>query len=186
MITPPLMGRAGRGHTQGDPRMSVSRLVRRRRRTIGVLTVVLVTCSVPAHAQQFYVGGGYGYTFARATPGYTRNLAFFIEFQSPEGPLGVRFEGNETISLLFLTANVTYAFESRDAQFQPYLVGGFGTTFAIFDEPGYVFNAGGGLQLRYFYSTLALFAEARVFRLFKSDEFRHTIAPVTVGVRVGF
>ena len=151
-----------------------------------VLTVVLVTYSAPAYAQQFYVGGGYGYTFPRATPGYTRNLAFFIEFQSPEGPLGVRFEGNETISLLFLTANVTYAFESRDAQFQPYLVGGFGTTFAIFDEPGYVFNAGGGLQLRYFYSTLALFAEARVFRLFKSDEFRHTIAPVTVGVRVGF
>jgi len=47
-------------------------------------------------------------------------------------------------------------------------------------------GCGGGLQLRYFYSTLALFAEARVFRLFKNDEFRHTIAPVTVGVRVGF
>ena len=90
-----------------------------------VLTVVLVTYSAPAYAQQFYVGGGYGYTFARATPGYTRNLAFFVEFQSSEGPLGVRFEGNETMSLLFLTANVTYAFESRDAQFQPYLVGGF-------------------------------------------------------------
>ena len=179
------MGRAGRGHTQGDPRMSVSRLVRRRRRTIGVLTVVLVTCSVPAHAQQFYVGGGYGYTFAAAAAGYTRNLAFFVEFQSSEGPLGVRFEGNETISLLFLTANVTYAFESRDAQFQPYLVGGFGTALDLYEQ-GYTLNAGGGLRLRYFYSTLALFAEARVFRLFRSDEFRHTIAPVTVGVRVGF
>ena len=151
-----------------------------------VLTVILVTYSAPADAQQFYVGGGYGYTFARASPGYTRNLAFFVELESPEGPLGVRFEGNETISLLFLTANVTYAFESRDAQFQPYLVGGFGVPFALFGEPGAVINGGGGLRLRYFYSTLSLFAEARVFRLFKSDEFRHTIAPVTVGVRVGF
>ncbi len=147
-----------------------------------VLTVVLVTYSAPAHAQQFYVGGGYGYTFAPDT----RNLAFFVEFQSSEGPLGVRFEGNETISLLFLTANVTYAFESRDAQFQPYLVGGFGTIFELFGEPGSVLNAGGGLRLKYFYPTLALFAEARVFRLFKSDEFRHTIVPVTVGVRLGF
>ena len=148
------------------------------------LTIVLVMCSAPAHAQQFYVGGGYGHTFTRS--GGTRNIAFFVEFQSPEGPLGVRFEGNETISLLFLTANVTYAFESRDAQFQPYLIGGFGTLLAVFDEPGAVLNAGGGLRLKYFYSTLALFAEARVFLLSKSDEFRHTIAPVTVGVRVGF
>ncbi len=151
-----------------------------------VLTVVLVTYSAPAHAQQFYVGGGYGYTFARATPGYTRNLAFFVEFQSSERPLGVRFEGNETISLLFLTANVTYAFESRDAQFQPYLVGGFGIPFEVFDESGYVLNVGGGLRFRYPNSKMALFAEARVFRLLMSDEFRHTIAPVTVGVRVGF
>ncbi len=151
-----------------------------------VLTVVLVTGSAPAHAQ-FYVGGGYGHTFARrAAPGFTRNVAFFIESESPEEPLGVRFEGNETISLLFLTANVTYAFESRDAQFQPYLVGGFGVPFTLFGEPGFVLNAGGGLRYRYLNSKLALFAEARVFRLFKSDEFRHTIAPVTVGVRVGF
>ena len=44
----------------------------------------------------------------------------------------------------------------------------------------------GVFGFRYPNSKLALFAEARVFRLFKSDEFRHTIAPVTVGVRVGF
>ncbi len=151
-----------------------------------VLTVVLATYSAPAHAQHFYVGGGYGYTFARATPGYTRNLAFFVEFQSSEGPLGVRFEGNETISLLFLTANVTYAFESRDAQFQPYLVGGFGTPFALSGGGGLTLNAGGGLRFRYPNSKMALFAEARVFRLFNSNESRRTIVPVTVGVRVGF
>ena len=151
-----------------------------------VLTVVLATYSAPAHAQ-FYVGGGYGHTFARrAAPGFTPNIAFFIESESPEEPLGVRFEGNETLSIFFFTMNLTYAFGSRDAQFQPYLIGGFGTILTVFDEPGAVLNAGAGLRLKYFYSTLALFAEARVFRLFKSDEFRHTIAPVTVGVRVGF
>jgi hypothetical protein len=81
-----------------------------------VLTVVLVTCSAPAHAQ-FYVGGGYGHTFARrAAPGFTRNIAFFIESERPEEPLGVRFEGNETISIFFFTGNVTYAFGSRDAR----------------------------------------------------------------------
>ena len=151
-----------------------------------VLTVVLVTYSAPADAQQFYVGGGYGYTFALKGSGGSRNLAFFVEFESSEGPLGVRFEGNETISLLFLTANMTYAFESRDAKLQPYLVGGFGTTFAVFGESEYTVNAGGGLRYRYLNSKLAMFTEARVFRLLDSDESRPTIAPVTVGVRVGF
>ena len=151
-----------------------------------VLTVVLVTYSAPAHAQHFYVGGGYGYTFAASTSGYPRNLAFFVEFESPEGPLGVRFEGNETISLLFLTANVTYALGPRDARLQPYLVGGFGTPFALSGGGGLTLNAGGGLRFRYPNSKLALFAEALVFRLLKNDEFRHTIAPVTAGVRVGF
>ena len=151
-----------------------------------VLTVVLVTCSAPVHAQQFYVGGGYGYTFALNGSRGSRNIAFFVEFESPEGPLGVRFEGNETISLLFLTANVTYVFGSRDAQLQPYLVGGFGTTFAVFGESEYTVNAGGGFRYRYLNSKLALFAEARVFRLLDSDETRPTIAPVLVGARVGF
>ncbi len=150
-----------------------------------VLTVVLVTCSAPAHARQFYVGGGYGHTFARATPGYTPNIAFFIEVESPEVPLGVRFEGNETMSIFFLTANLTYAFGSRGAQFRPYLVGGFGAAIGYI-ELGYTLNAGGGLRFGYPNSKLALFAEARVFRLLDSDESRPTIAPVTVGVRVGF
>ncbi len=150
-----------------------------------VLTVVLLTCSAPAHAQ-FYVGGGYGHTFARrATPGYTPNIAFFIEVESPEVPLGVRFEGNETISIFFLTANVTYVFGSRGARFRPYLVGGFGAAIGYF-ELGYTLNAGGGLRFRYPNSKLALFAEARVFHLVKVNESRRTIAPVTVGVRVGF
>lgn len=129
---------------------------------------------------------GYGHTFALKGSRGTRNLAFFVEFEGPEGPLGVRFEGNETISLLFLTANVTYALGSRDAQLQPYLVGGLGTPFALAGGGGLTLNAGGGLRFRYPNSKMALFAEARVFRLLMSDEFRHTIAPVTVGVRVGF
>ena len=150
-----------------------------------VLTVVLATYSAPAHAQ-FYIGGGYGHTFARrATPGYTPNVAFFIEVESPDVPLGVRFEGNETISIFFLTANVTYAFGSRGAQFRPYLVGGFGAAIGYF-ELGYTLNAGGGLRFRYPNSKLDLFAETRVFRLVKVNESRHTIAPVTVGVRLGF
>lgn len=150
-----------------------------------VLTVVLLTCSAPAHAQ-FYVGGGYGHTFARrAAPGFTPNIAFFIESESPEEPLGVRFEGNETLSIFFFTMNVTYAFGSRDAQFRPYLIGGFGAAIGYF-ELGYTLNAGGGLRFRYPNSKLALFTETRVFRLVKVNESRHTIAPVTVGVRVGF
>ncbi|MCH8254269.1 MAG: hypothetical protein IID06_02880 [Gemmatimonadetes bacterium] len=149
-----------------------------------VLTVLLVTYSALAHAQQVYVGGGYGHTFT-AAPGYTRNIAFFIESESPEIPLGVRFEGNETISISFFTGNVTYAFGSRDARFRPYLVGGFGAGIGYF-ELGYTLNAGGGLRFRYPNSKLALFTEARVFRLVKVNESRHTIAPVTVGVRLGF
>ena len=149
-----------------------------------VLTVLLVTYSALAHAQQVYVGGGYGHTFT-AAPGYTRNIAFFIESESPEIPLGVRFEGNETISIFFFTGNVTYAFGSRDARFRPYLVGGFGAGIGYF-ELGYTLNAGGGLRFRYPNSKLALFTEARVFRLVKVNESRHTIAPVTVGVRLGF
>ncbi len=154
---------------------------------LSVLTVVLVTCLAPANAQQFYVGGGLGYTFALKGSGGARNIAFFVELES-RGPLGVRLEGNETISLLFLTANMTYAFGSRDAQLQPYLVGGFGTALDIFEQ-GYTLNAGGGLRFRYLNSKLALFAEARVFRLLDSDPpltGRSTIAPVAVGVRVGF
>ncbi len=111
-------------------------------RTICVWTVVLATCSAPAHAQQFYVGGELGYTFALQGGRGARNIAFLVELES-RGPLGVRFEGNETISLLFLTANVTYAFGPRDAQFQPYLVGGFGVPFEVFAESDYALNAGG-------------------------------------------
>ncbi len=83
---------------------------------------------------------------------------------------------------------MTFAFESRDAQFQPYLVGGFGTTFAVFGESEYTVNAGGGLRFRYPNSKLALFAEARVSRPLDTAALTSlsTIAPVTVGVRVGF
>ena len=143
-----------------------------------VLTVVLVTRSAPAHAQQFYVGGGYGYTFVKGFRD-RRNIAFFVELES-RGPLGVRLEGNETTSVLFLTANVTYALGSRDAPLQPYLVGGVGTALT-FNEEELTLNAGGGLRFN-LNSKLALFAEARVF--LDSVKSR-LIAPVTVGARVG-
>ena len=162
--------------------MSVSRVAIRRRRTICVLTVVLVTCLAPAHAQQFYVGGGFGYTFALEGSGGTRNIAGFVELES-RGPLGVRLEGNETTSVFFLTANVTYAFGSRDVPLQPYLVGGVGLALVVNKEE-LTLNAGGGLRLN-LNSILGLFAEARLFRGLDNDKRRPTIAPVTVGARVG-
>ncbi len=152
--------------------MSVSRGVIRRRRTICALTLVLVTWSAPAHAQQFYVGGGLGYTFALNGLGGARNIAAFVGLES-RGPLGVRLEGNETISILFLTANVTYAFGSRDAQLQPYLIGGFGAGFEFFEEEELTLNAGVGLRLN-LNSNLGLFAEARMFR---NDERSIRIRP---------
>jgi len=114
------------------------------------------------------------------------NYAGFVGLES-RGPLGVRLEGMETISVLFLTANVTYAFGSRDAQLhqlQPYLVGGVGLALALFDKEELTLNVGGGLRLN-LNSILGLFAEARVFRLLDSIRSRPTIAPVTVGARVG-
>ena len=164
--------------------MSVSRVVITRRRTICALTVLLVTCSAHAHAQQFYVGGGLGYTFALEGSGGTRNIAVFVELES-RGPLGVRLEGNETTSVLFLTANVTYAFGSRDVPLQPYLVGGVGLALVVLDEEELTLNAGGGLRLN-LNSNLGLFAEARIFRILDSNKSWPTIAPVTVGARVGF
>ena len=164
--------------------MSVSRGVIRRRRTICALTVVLVTCSAHAHAQQFYIGGGLGYTFALNGLVGSRNYAVFVGLES-RGPLGVRLEGNETTSVLFLTANVTYAFGSRDDPLQPYLVGGVGFALVLFDKEEVTLNAGGGLRLN-LTSNLGLFAEARVFRILDSNKSRPTIAPVTVGARVGF
>ena len=53
-------------------------------------------------------------------------------------------------------------------------------------NPGFAVVVVLTLAFRYPNSKLALFTEARVFHLVKVNESRHTIAPVTVGVRVGF
>jgi len=146
--------------------------------------IALALWSLPGQAQQVYLGGGLGYTFALNGADGARNIAGSIGLET-RGPLGFRLEGNETISLFFLTANASYTFGSREGQIRPYLIGGFGGTFALFGQTELTVNLGAGVFL-FLSSHLRIFAESRLFHLVKSDESRPTILPVTVGLHVLF
>ncbi len=159
------------------------------RRAALLLAGVLVPAALAAQpieigqAQKFYVGAGIGYTFALSGSGGARNFAGSVGLET-RGPFGIRLEGNETISLLFLTANGTYTFRSRDSHVRPYFIAGIGGAYDLSDGDLTV-NGGGGFLLR-LSSDARLFGEARVYQLIRSDEVRTTILPVTGGLQVVF
>lgn len=134
----------------------------------------------PAHAQQLYVGGGAGYSIS--AHGNERGIAGFVGFETGGG-WGARIEGMDTISLLFLTANVTFTMGPPDGTVRPYLVGGAGQAFD-FDTGDPTVTAGVGFRVesRHF----GIFTEARIAHLIGSFRSRPTIFPVLGGVRVIF
>ena len=152
--------------------------------TVAAPVIALAVSPAPGHAQQVYLGAGLGYSFALNGLDGARNMTVSFGLET-RGPLGFRFEGNETISLLFLTANVSYTFGSREDQIRPYIIGGVGRTFALFDPGEFTLNLGLGLLFS-LSSRLRVFAEGRVFHLLNTDETRPTILPVTVGLQVLF
>ncbi len=151
-------------------------------RPLCMVLVCLALWSLPGQAQQVYLGGGLGYTFVLNGSGGARNVAGSIGLET-RGPLGFRLEGNETISLFFLTANASYTFGSREGQIRPYLIGGVGGAFAILSQEQLTVNLGAGVFL-FLSSHLRMFAESRLFHFVESGH--PTILPVTVGLHVLF
>lgn len=135
----------------------------------------------PAHAQQFHVGGGAGYSVA-ADGLDDRSFTGFVGFET-DGRVGARIEGMDTISLVFLTGNITFTLGALDRTVQPYLIGGAGEAFD-FDSADPTVNAGLGfrVQSRHF----AIFSEARVVHLIDTARPQPTIFPLLGGIRVIF
>lgn len=156
-------------------------------RLIPMVTASMITLAVwstPGQAQQVYLGGGVGHTFALNGLDGARNFAGSIGLET-RGPLGFRLEGNETISVFFLTANASYTFGSHESQIRTYLIGGVGGAFEVLEQEVFTVTLGAGV-FSFLSSRLRMYAEGRLFHLVKSDESRPTILPVTAGLQVLF
>ncbi|UCF21507.1 MAG: hypothetical protein JSU87_09020 [Gemmatimonadota bacterium] len=153
----------------------------RRGLQITVFLALLLTAGTAA-AQSFYFGGGIGRTLALEGAPDARNIVGFVGLES-RGRLGVRLEGNETISYLFLSLNGTYTFGPDDSRLRPYAIGGIGLAIELYEPEIVTLNLGGGLRFD-IVRHLRLFGEARVVRLLGDEARRSTIAPLNVGLQI--
>jgi len=151
---------------------------------LGGLLLTLFALGLPASAwsQGFHVGGGVGPTAVLDGEGGNRNITGFLELQAPFG-LGARLDGMETVSLFFLTLNLTYMTSAQSRFVQTYVVLGGGMA-ADLGEGDPEINAGAGLAIPVV-PGLRLFGEARVHRLLGSERERKSFLPFTFGLRVG-
>jgi hypothetical protein len=149
-----------------------------------VLLLTLLALGRPASAssQGFHVGGGVGPTAVLDGEGGNRNITGFVELQAPFG-LGARLDGMETVSLFFLTANLTYMTSAQSRFVQTYVVLGGGVAVDV-GEGDPEIHGGVGLAIP-LVPGLRLFGEARVHRLLNSERERKTFLPFTFGLRLG-
>jgi hypothetical protein len=144
---------------------------------------MLVWSGADARSQGLVVGGGLGPTAVldHHDPGHGHGMGF-VEFEMPRG-LGFRLEGNETVSALLLTADVTLSTTQERRLVRTYLVLGGGVAADASDADPEI-NGGAGLALP-LVPELLLFIEARLHRLLGSDRPSRTLLPITFGLRLG-
>ncbi|HEX7336085.1 MAG TPA: hypothetical protein VF252_02660 [Gemmatimonadales bacterium] len=138
----------------------------------------------------FYAGAGFGYT-AVVDGGLgnrqgSRNWFGMVGLESG-GPVGGRLEGAETMSRLWLSADLTYRLSARDRQVRPYGVigGGFVLDLSELDP---LLTLGAGLRVQAG-RLIFLFTEARLQWVpsmpATSGEAR-LVLPLIAGLGIGY
>ena len=137
-----------------------------------------------------YAGAGLGYTAVldggRGNRQGNRNWFGTVGLESG-GPVGGRLEGAETLSRLWLSAELTYRMTARDRRLRPYTVIGGGFVLDLSElDPLLTLGAGLRVQVR---RQVFLFTEARlqwVPGLPTTSGKAELILPLTAGLGIGY
>lgn len=137
-----------------------------------------------------YAGAGIGYTavldHGRGSREGNRNW-FGVAGLESRGPVGGRLAGAETMSRLWLSADLTYRLNSRGRQLRPYAVMGGGFVLDLSElDPLLTLGIGLRAQIR---PLLFLFTEARlqwVPSMPATSTDPKLILPLTAGVGIGY
>jgi hypothetical protein len=137
-----------------------------------------------------YAGGGVGYTSVLddglGNRAGNRNWFGVLGLESA-GPVGGRLEGAETISRLWLSADLVYRFRARDRALRPYALVGGGFVLDV-SEVDPLLTLGAGLRVqvqRLFF----LFSEARlqwVPSMPATSAEPELVLPLTAGIGIGY
>ena len=150
-----------------------------------VLVAVALTCAPAAAlgAQVMYAAGGVGPTPVLEGRSGNRNVFGTVGYQG-RGSLGGRVSGVETVSRLWLTADLTFQPAGTQRVWRPYALVGAGVVID-FSETDPVIAAGAGLRAQLQRSVFA-FAEVRLHSVIGSPASGpHRILPITFGLGLG-
>ena len=163
----------------------------RSQRWAALTTLALGLPWVAAAAQTtLYAGTGIGYTpvldGGRSNRQGNRNWFGMVGLEG-SGSLGGRLEGAETISRLWLSADLTYRLSARDRPVRPYAVLGAGFVLDLADvDPLLTLGAGLRAQAR---RLIFLFIEARLQwapSMPATSTEAELILPLTAGLGIGY
>jgi hypothetical protein len=147
--------------------------------------VVLALCQMPvtAVAQTVYAAGGVGPTPVLDGQSGNRNWFGMVGYRGPHA-LGGRLSGSETVSRLWLSADLTVEPWAHGRTLRPYLLVGGGVV-ADFSEKDPLLSAGAGVRGRLSRLVFA-FLEARVHAILgAAASGPDAILPITIGIGVG-
>jgi hypothetical protein len=166
--------------------------MRRRQRWAALTTLALGVAPWAAAAAQttLYAGAGIGYTAVldggRGNRPGNRDW-FGIDGLESGGPVGGRLEVAETISRLWLSADLIYRLSARDRTLRPYAVIGGGFVLDLSEvDPLLTLGAGLRVQVR---PLIFLFTEARlqwVPSMPAPSAEAELILPLTAGLGIGY
>jgi hypothetical protein len=160
-----------------------------RQRWAALTTLALGVASWAEAAAQtttLYSGGGLGYTAVLDGGRGNRNWFGMVGLESGS-PVGGRLEGAETMSRLWMSAELVYRLSARDRKLRPYAVLGGGFVADLSDvDPLLTLGAGLRVQVR---RLVFLFTEARLQWVPGIPAARgepELILPLTAGVGIGY
>jgi hypothetical protein len=150
-----------------------------------IVLFVLAFGLIPARttAQVVYAAGGVGPTPVLDGRSGNRNWFGTVGYRGPRA-LGGRLSGSETVSRLWLSADLTVEPWARGRTVRPYLLVGGGVVVDL-RESDPVFSAGGGVRARLTRLVFG-FVEARVHAIPGSaSSGPGAILPITLGIGLG-
>jgi hypothetical protein len=160
------------------------------------LTTLALGCgpwATAAAQTTLYAAAGIGYTAVvdggRGNRQGNRNWFGMVGLESG-GPVGGRVQGAETISRLWLSADLTYRLSARDHPLRPYAVigGGFVGDLAVGSGVDPLLTIGAGLRIQV-RRLIFLFTETRlqwVPSMPATSGEAELILPLTAGLGIGY
>ncbi|HEX6616237.1 MAG TPA: hypothetical protein VF046_08035 [Gemmatimonadales bacterium] len=146
-----------------------------------VLTLGLLPAT-RAPAQAIYAAAGAGPTPVLDGHSANRNLFGMVGYRGPRS-LGGRVSGSETVSRLWLSADLMFEPGPRGRAVRPYLLAGAGVVVDL-RQSDPLLSAGAGVRGRLSRLVFA-FLEARVHAIPGSSTGPGVIVPLTFGVGLG-